>query len=199
MIKPPRMDDTTLMRYPPRHKQRVVPIQPVLDWSAWNVHNNPVTEETTAPGTGDDPAQGLAMHVEMCNNNGHCRKFDAGTMCPSYRVTRDEQHLTRGRANTLRLALSGQLEPRGPGQRGIHEAVRIPWTCAWLQGLQARLPHRRGHGQAQDRVPATLQGEARPHAEGQAGRPVAGLRAPRREDCPGTEPARQAAAHGPVE
>ena len=110
MIKPPRMDDTTLMRYPPGHKQRVVPIQPVLDWSAWNVQNNPVTEETTAPGTGGDPAQGLAMHVEMCNNNGHCRKFDAGTMCPSYRVTRDEQHLTRGRANTLRLALSGQLD-----------------------------------------------------------------------------------------
>lgn len=48
-------------------------------------------------------AYGLAMAVEMCNNNGHCRKFDAGTMCPSYRVTRDEQHLTRGRANTLRL------------------------------------------------------------------------------------------------
>jgi Fe-S oxidoreductase len=46
----------------------------------------------------------------MCNNNGHCRKFDAGTMCPSYRVTREEQHLTRGRANTLRLALSGQLD-----------------------------------------------------------------------------------------
>ena len=48
----------------------------------------------------------------MCNNNGHCRKFDAGTMCPSYRVTRDEEHLTRGRANTLRLALSGQLGAR---------------------------------------------------------------------------------------
>jgi len=46
----------------------------------------------------------------MCNNNGHCRKFDAGTMCPSYRATMDEAHLTRGRANTLRLALSGQLE-----------------------------------------------------------------------------------------
>src|SRR4029078_8905981 len=45
----------------------------------------------------------------MCNNNGHCRKFDAGTMCPSYRVTKDEKHLTRGRANTLRLAISGQL------------------------------------------------------------------------------------------
>jgi len=49
--------------------------------------------------------------VEMCNNNGHCRKFDAGTMCPSFRATRDEVHLTRGRANTLRLALSGQLGP----------------------------------------------------------------------------------------
>ena len=45
----------------------------------------------------------------MCNNNGHCRKFDVGVMCPSYRVTRDENHSTRGRANTLRLALSGQL------------------------------------------------------------------------------------------
>jgi Fe-S oxidoreductase len=45
----------------------------------------------------------------MCNNNGHCRKFDAGTMCPSYRATKDEVHLTRGRANTLRLALSGQV------------------------------------------------------------------------------------------
>jgi Fe-S oxidoreductase len=102
------MDDTTLMRFPPSYK--VIPLQPALDWSAWDVQNNPVTEETTAPGTGGDPARGLAKAVEMCNNNGHCRKFDAGTMCPSYRVTRDEQHSTRGRANTLRLALSGQLD-----------------------------------------------------------------------------------------
>jgi FAD/FMN-containing dehydrogenase/Fe-S oxidoreductase len=108
IINPPRMDDTRLMRYSPSYQ--VIPIQPVLDWSAWNVQNNPVTEETSAPGSGGDPAHGLAKAVEMCNNNGHCRKFDAGTMCPSYRVTRDEKHLTRGRANTLRLALSGQLE-----------------------------------------------------------------------------------------
>ena len=111
IVNPPKMDDTTLMRYPPGHKQRVLPIQPVLDWRAWDVRNDPMTEELTEPGSGGDPAQGLAMHVEMCNNNGHCRKFDAGTMCPSYRVTRDEMHSTRGRANTLRLALSGQLEP----------------------------------------------------------------------------------------
>ena len=70
---------------------------------------------------------GFAKAVEMCNNNGHCRKFDAGTMCPSYRVTRDEQHLTRGRANTLRLALSGQL-----GADGARRATRCTRrsTCA---------------------------------------------------------------------
>ncbi|WP_369336022.1 hypothetical protein, partial [Halomonas sp. ND22Bw] len=47
----------------------------------------------------------------MCNSNGTCRKLAGGAMCPSYRVTKDEQHLTRGRANSLRLAISGQLGP----------------------------------------------------------------------------------------
>ena len=107
IIDPPKMDDSSNFRFPPSY--RVIPLQPALDWSAWNVQNDPVTEATTAPGTGGDPALGLAKAVEMCNNNGHCRKFDAEVMCPSYRVTRDEKHLTRGRANTLRLALSNQL------------------------------------------------------------------------------------------
>jgi FAD/FMN-containing dehydrogenase/Fe-S oxidoreductase len=108
IIDPPKMDEASLFRFPPSY--RTIPLKPVLDWSAWNVQNDPATETTTSPGTGGDTTGGFAKAVEMCNNNGHCRKFDAGTMCPSYRVTRDEQHLTRGRANTLRLALSGQLE-----------------------------------------------------------------------------------------
>ncbi|MBU3641704.1 FAD-binding and (Fe-S)-binding domain-containing protein [Polynucleobacter sp. Fuers-14] len=108
IINPPKMDDASNFRFPPSYK--VIPLQPALDWSAWNVQNDAVTEATTAPGTGGDPAMGLAKAVEMCNNNGHCRKFDAEVMCPSYRVTRDEKHLTRGRANTLRLALSNQLD-----------------------------------------------------------------------------------------
>jgi FAD/FMN-containing dehydrogenase/Fe-S oxidoreductase len=108
IINPPRMDDTRLMRFAPGYQ--VTPIQTVLDWRAWDVQSDPVTEQVSAAGSGADPAQGLTKAVEMCNNNGHCRKFDAGTMCPSYRVTRDEKHSTRGRANTLRLALSGQLE-----------------------------------------------------------------------------------------
>ena len=86
----------------------------------------------------------------MCNNNGHCRKFDAGTMCPSYRVTRDEQHLTRGRANTLRLALSGQLGPDALTSEAMHDD---DGPVRRLQGLQARLPDRRRHGEDEDRVP----------------------------------------------
>ena len=117
IVDAPRMDDATLFRFPPTYDTQAMTT--ALDWSAWNVENDPITGALTAPGTGADPSGGFAKAVEMCNNNGHCRKFDAGTMCPSYRVTRDEIHLTRGRANTLRLALSGQL-----GDTFADEAVR---------------------------------------------------------------------------
>jgi FAD/FMN-containing dehydrogenase/Fe-S oxidoreductase len=127
IVDPPRMDDTRLMRFPPTYK--VIPLKPALDWSSWDVQNDPATEKTTAPGTGGDPAHGFAKAVEMCNNNGHCRKFDAGTMCPSYRVTRDEQHLTRGRANTLRLAVSGQLGPDGLTSDAVREALDLCVSC----------------------------------------------------------------------
>ena len=109
IVRPPSMDDATLFRTPPGHA--TVPVATALDWSAWNVHGDAATGALTPPGTGGDPSGGFAKAVEMCNNNGHCRKFDAGTMCPSFRVTRDEQHLTRGRANTLRLALAGRFGP----------------------------------------------------------------------------------------
>lgn len=127
IVDPPPMDDTRLMRFPPTYE--VIPLKPALDWSPWDVQNDPATERTTAPGTGRDPALGLAKAVEMCNNNGHCRKFDAGTMCPSYRVTRDEQHLTRGRANTLRLALSGQLGRDGLASPEVGEALELCVSC----------------------------------------------------------------------
>jgi FAD/FMN-containing dehydrogenase/Fe-S oxidoreductase len=52
---------------------------------------------------------GFAQAVEMCNGNGACRKLEGGTMCPSFMVTREEQDSTRGRANALRLAMSGAL------------------------------------------------------------------------------------------
>jgi Fe-S oxidoreductase/FAD/FMN-containing dehydrogenase len=127
IVHPSKQTDRSLYRYPPGY--RVIPIEPALDWSAWNVHNDPATESLTAAGTGEDPAQGLGKAVEMCNNNGTCRKFDAGTMCPSYRVTRDEQHATRGRANTLRLALSGQLGPAALTSDAVREALSLCVSC----------------------------------------------------------------------
>ncbi len=132
IVDPPRMDDVSLLRFaPPQapHPYRTIALIPALDWSAWNVQNDAMTERTTPPGTGGDTTGGLAKAVEMCNNNGHCRKFDAGTMCPSFRVTRDEKHLTRGRANTLRLALSGQLGPDGLTGSDVREALELCVSC----------------------------------------------------------------------
>ncbi len=126
IVRASRMDDASLFRFPPGY--RTLPVATALDWSAWNVQNDPLTETVSAPGTGGDPAHGFAKAVEMCNNNGHCRKFDAGTMCPSYRVTRDEAHLTRGRANTLRLALSGQLGPDFASQP-VRDALDLCVSC----------------------------------------------------------------------
>jgi FAD/FMN-containing dehydrogenase/Fe-S oxidoreductase len=116
IVHPPRMDDAALFRFKPGY--RTIAIEPALDWSEHEVH---------AAGRGE----GFAKAVEMCNNNGHCRKFDAGTMCPSYRVTGDEKHLTRGRANTLRLALSGQLEgPLGSeAEDAVMEALELCVSC----------------------------------------------------------------------
>ncbi len=127
IVRPPKMDDTKLFRFPPGYRERQM--RPELDWSAWDVRRDPLSGVQTPPGSGDDVTGGLAKAVEMCNNNGHCRKFDAGTMCPSYRVTKDEQHVTRGRANTLRLAISGQLGEDGLASADVKDALDLCVSC----------------------------------------------------------------------
>jgi FAD/FMN-containing dehydrogenase/Fe-S oxidoreductase len=127
IVRPSRMDDRSLFRFKPGYHG--IDYKPALDWSAWNVQNDPRTESLTEPGSGGDPTGGFAKAAEMCNNNGHCRKFDAGTMCPSFRVTRDEVHLTRGRANTLRLALSGQLGPEALTSDAVARAMDLCVSC----------------------------------------------------------------------
>jgi FAD/FMN-containing dehydrogenase/Fe-S oxidoreductase len=127
IVRPSRMDDRSLFRFKPGYHG--IDYKPALDWSAWNVQNDPRTEALTDPGSGGDPTGGFAKATEMCNNNGHCRKFDAGTMCPSFRVTRDEIHLTRGRANTLRLALSGQLGKDALSSAAVAEAMDLCVSC----------------------------------------------------------------------
>ena len=140
IIDPPKMDEGSLFRFAPPtapRPYRTIMLTPRLDWSAWNVQNDPVTEDTTAPGTGGDTTGGFAKAVEMCNNNGHCRKFDAGTMCPSFRATLDEQHLTRGRANTLRLALSGQLGHDGLTSEALYQSMDL---CVGCKGCRRECP-----------------------------------------------------------
>jgi FAD/FMN-containing dehydrogenase/Fe-S oxidoreductase len=127
IVRPSRMDDRQLFRFKPDYAG--IDYKPVLDWSAWDVQLDPMTEISSAPGTGGDPTGGFAKAAEMCNNNGHCRKFDAGTMCPSFRVTRDEKHLTRGRANTLRLALSGQLGAAALSSDTVAAAMDLCVSC----------------------------------------------------------------------
>jgi FAD/FMN-containing dehydrogenase/Fe-S oxidoreductase len=114
IVRPSKMDDRTLFRYQPDYAMQR--IDTVLDWSEWG---------------------GFGKAVEMCNNNGHCRKFDAGTMCPSFRATGEEQHLTRGRANTLRLAISGQL---GPDAFTSDELYATMDLCVSCKGCKRECP-----------------------------------------------------------
>jgi Fe-S oxidoreductase len=113
IVRPSKQDDRTLFRFKPGYA--IPKIQEALDWSEW-----------TVPGSS---STGFAAAVEMCNNNGHCRKFDAGTMCPSFRATGDEKHLTRGRANALRLALSGQLGPDAFTSDEMHDTLDLCVSC----------------------------------------------------------------------
>jgi FAD/FMN-containing dehydrogenase/Fe-S oxidoreductase len=72
---------------------------------------------------------GLVRAAELCAGVGECRKKRDGTMCPSYQATREEQHSTRGRANTLRLALTGQLGLNGLTDPAVHEALDLCLEC----------------------------------------------------------------------
>jgi FAD/FMN-containing dehydrogenase/Fe-S oxidoreductase len=72
---------------------------------------------------------GLGRAVEMCSGVGACRKSRGGTMCPSYMVTKDETHSTRGRANVLRLALAGRLGDADATDEGVLEALDLCLEC----------------------------------------------------------------------
>ncbi|MEA2942224.1 MAG: hypothetical protein QOD09_2753 [Bradyrhizobium sp.] len=110
IVDPPKMDDRSLFRFSPDY--RVHDLRTALDWSAY-------------PGAGG----GFQGAVEMCNNNGACRKLEGGVMCPSYRATRDEKDVTRGRANTLRLAISGQLGPDALASDEMMDTLKLCVSC----------------------------------------------------------------------
>jgi Fe-S oxidoreductase len=110
IVRAPKFDDRDNFRYGPDY--RAEDIASALDWSAYS-------------GAGG----GFQGAVEMCNNNGACRALSGGVMCPSYRVTRDERDVTRGRANTLRLAITGQLGPDALTSDAMAETLKLCVSC----------------------------------------------------------------------
>ncbi len=114
IVRPPKMDDRSLFRFKPGYARQK--LDTALDWSDWG---------------------GFGGAVEMCNNNGACRKFDANVMCPSFRATGNEKDLTRGRANTLRLALSGQLGADALTSDAMQETMKL---CVGCKGCKRECP-----------------------------------------------------------
>src|SRR6185295_2413236 len=110
IVGAPKFDDRAYLRYGPDYGTS--DMKPALNWSEY-------------PGG----AGGFQGAVEMCNNNGACRKHQGGAMCPSYRATMNERDLTRGRANTLRLALSGQLGPDALTSDDMMETLKLCVSC----------------------------------------------------------------------
>jgi Fe-S oxidoreductase len=110
IVRAPKFDDRTNFRYGPGYHGE--PMTAALDWSAY-------------PGVGG----GFQGAVEMCNNNGACRALAGGVMCPSYRATRDEKDVTRGRANSLRLAITGQLGPDALASEEMAETMKLCVSC----------------------------------------------------------------------
>jgi FAD/FMN-containing dehydrogenase/Fe-S oxidoreductase len=110
IVHAPKFDDRTNFRYGASY--HADEMTTALDWSAY-------------PGKGG----GFQGAVEMCNNNGACRTLAGGVMCPSYRVTRDERDVTRGRANTLRLAITGQLGAGALTSDEMAETLKLCVSC----------------------------------------------------------------------
>ncbi len=110
IVGAPKFDDPEYLRFGPNYGTS--DFKPALDWSEF-------------PGG----ASGFQGAAEMCNNNGACRKHTGGAMCPSYRATMNERDVTRGRANSLRLALSGQLGPDALTSDEMMETLKLCVSC----------------------------------------------------------------------
>ena len=111
IVNPPRHDDRNLFRFDVTYEERVrihSPQETGFDWSHWG---------------------GFSQAVEMCNNNGACRKTEGGVMCPSYRVTKDEKDVVRGRANSLRLALSGRFGEHALSSDAMADTMKLCVGC----------------------------------------------------------------------
>jgi FAD/FMN-containing dehydrogenase/Fe-S oxidoreductase len=108
IINPPRMDDTSILRYGINYQADQKPVATLQSF---------------------DSDLGFDRAVEMCNGAGVCRQLEDGVMCPSFQGSRDEENSTRGRANMLRAAISGKLGPRGMTSRELYQVLDLCLSC----------------------------------------------------------------------
>ncbi|MBX0322452.1 FAD-binding protein [Halomicroarcula sp. F13] len=81
---------------------------------------------------------GFSHLVELCNGCGTCRQTDQDVMCPTYRASREEVQTTRGRANLLRAAISGDLpEEERHSERFQAEVLDL---CIGCKGCKSDCP-----------------------------------------------------------
>lgn len=118
VVNPPRMDDESLMRYGSNYITPYAPIETAFNFAG---------------------TDGFSGAVELCNGAGVCRGLEpnTGIMCPSFRATRDEKYSTRGRANALRAAMTGELGPGGMSSQDLYDALDLCLSC---QACQSECP-----------------------------------------------------------
>jgi FAD/FMN-containing dehydrogenase/Fe-S oxidoreductase len=110
LLRAPRFDEPSLLRAPREAKaSNDVPLS--LTW-------------------GPQPSPGRALdHARRCNGLALCRSAEPRFTCPSFAVTRDERDSPRGRANSVRLALSGQLGEDALGSEQMTATMRLCVSC----------------------------------------------------------------------
>ena len=85
-----------------------------------------------------DEEGGFSTLVELCNGCGTCRQTGEDVMCPTYRVSKEEVQTTRGRANLLRSAISGELpEDELYSERFQEEVLDL---CVGCKGCKSDCP-----------------------------------------------------------
>ncbi|UZH55201.1 FAD-binding protein [Salinimicrobium tongyeongense] len=114
IIDAPPMDES--LRYEPGRKEPE--IETIMDFS---------------------DSQGILRGAENCNGSGDCRKpaEAGGTMCPSYRATRNEKDTTRARANALREFLTNSDKPNRFDHKELKEVLDLCISC---KGCKSECP-----------------------------------------------------------